>query len=164
MRIFYLLLIICCVLFSVCNCTDTTFPREETLTQELMPIQGATFPVRIEVKHPFLIFQNIKRNDSLFHVYNLTNHEFINAFGTTGQGPDEFISPWLFQTQLSDILIDDKKMVYRFNLNEEGAAIRKAVAESINKGIVTEDIAESGKHYKCSEVGTETAKFITNNN
>jgi hypothetical protein len=125
MRISHFILILCGGLVSSCNSTDPVFPKEEILTQELMPLQGITFPVRIEVKHPFLVLQNIKRADSLFHIYDIVGHELKSAFGVMGQGPDDFVSPWLFQTQLSDILIKDKNLVYRFGINEEGLPVFK---------------------------------------
>ncbi len=50
---------------------------------------------------------------------------------------------------------------YAFNLIEEGALIRKAVAASMTEGIVTQDIAE-GEAYKTSEVGDWIAAWIAN--
>ena len=35
------------------------FPIEETLTQELMPLQGITNPLIVEVKSPYLVFINM---------------------------------------------------------------------------------------------------------
>ena len=49
---------------------------------------------------------------------------------------------------------------YAFNMKEEGALIREAVAASLEAGVVTEDIAGEGKAYKTSEVGTWIAEFI----
>lgn len=49
---------------------------------------------------------------------------------------------------------------YAFGLMEEGAAIRKAVAASIDEGIVTEDLANGGKSYSTSEVGDWIAAHI----
>ena len=46
---------------------------------------------------------------------------------------------------------------------EEGKAIRKAVAASIDEGIVTEDLAAGGKAYSTSEVGDWVANYIKNN-
>ena len=40
-----------------------------------------------------------------------------------------------------------------FGLNEEAESIRKAVNLSLEKGIVTEDLADGGKAHKTSEVG-----------
>ena len=40
-----------------------------------------------------------------------------------------------------------------FGLHEEAAAIRKVVHLSLEKGIVTEDLAGTNKAYKTSEVG-----------
>ena len=49
---------------------------------------------------------------------------------------------------------------YSFDLMKEGALIRKAVNESIETGIVTEDIADGGKAYKLSEVGEWITNYI----
>ena len=49
---------------------------------------------------------------------------------------------------------------YAFGLMEEGAAIRKAVASSIDEGVVTEDLANGGKAYSTSEVGDWIAAHI----
>lgn len=49
---------------------------------------------------------------------------------------------------------------YAFELMDEGAIIRKAVDASLEAGIVTEDIADSGKSYKTSEVGDWLANYI----
>ena len=49
---------------------------------------------------------------------------------------------------------------YAFGLMEEGAAIRAAVAKSIDNGIVTEDLAAGGKAYSTSEVGDWVAANI----
>lgn len=51
---------------------------------------------------------------------------------------------------------------YAFELMDEGAIIRKAVAASLEAGVVTEDIADSGKSYKTSEVGDWIANYILN--
>jgi len=50
---------------------------------------------------------------------------------------------------------------YSFGMMEEGKAIRKAVAESIAQGVVTEDLAVAGsKAYSTSEVGDWIAENI----
>lgn len=60
--------------------------------------------------------------DSLFHIYDLTTNELKKSFGKKGEGPDDFVAPWLFQTQTSDFLLTDlgKNQLYRFGINEEG--------------------------------------------
>jgi hypothetical protein len=105
-----------------CSPADKYFPHKEILAPKLMPLRGITNPFRLEIKHPFLIFENIKRTDSLYHIYDLNTHEFKSAFGIKGEGPEDFSIPWLYQTQNSDILIGDigKNMLYRFRINEEG--------------------------------------------
>ncbi|HMB63853.1 MAG TPA: 3-isopropylmalate dehydrogenase [Eudoraea sp.] len=47
-----------------------------------------------------------------------------------------------------------------FDLQAEAQAIRKAVNDSLDAGIVTEDLAGSGKAYKTSEVGNWLAKHL----
>ena len=142
MRIFHFILVIFCGLVASCGSADTCFPREETLTQELMPLQGVTYPVRVEVKHPFLIVQNMKRADSLFHIYDLTNYELKSVFGVMGQGPNEYVAPWLFHTQLPDILIGDvdKNFVYRFGINEEGLPVFR---DAIQLGYLDYGVADA---------------------
>lgn len=50
---------------------------------------------------------------------------------------------------------------YAFNLIKESTLIREAVDASLNAGIVTEDIADGGKIYKLSEVGSWITNYIT---
>ena len=132
MRIIYIILVLCCGIIVACDSEDTTFPREETISQELMPLQGITYPIRVEVRHPFLILQNMKRTDSLFHVYDLTNYELKQAFGQEGQGPDDFVSPWLFHSQLSDIIIGDtsKDLLYLSKIGEDGINVLNDIRKS----------------------------------
>ncbi len=49
---------------------------------------------------------------------------------------------------------------YAFNMKEEGALIREAVAASLEAGVVTEDIAGEGKAHKTSEVGDWLTEYI----
>ena len=125
--VYHLFLILYCCLTAVRCTVDTSFPREEILTQELMPLKGVTCPVNLEVKHPFLMILNWKRTDSLFHIYDLTNHELKHAFGVKGHGPDEFEVPWLLKSQLNDFLIKDKNMLYQFGINEDGIPLLKDI-------------------------------------
>ena len=64
---------------------------------------------------------------------------------------------------LATILSAALMFEYAFNLQEEGKLIRQAVNASIEAGIVTEDIAESGKASKTSEVGEWIVDFIRKN-
>ena len=61
---------------------------------------------------------------------------------------------------LATILSAAMMFEYAFGLMEEGAAIRAAVAESIEQKVVTEDLADGGKAYSTSEVGDWVAKNI----
>ena len=61
---------------------------------------------------------------------------------------------------LATILSAAMMFEYAFGLMEEGAAIRAAVAESIEQKVVTEDLADGGKAYSNSEVGDWVAKHI----
>ncbi len=63
---------------------------------------------------------------------------------------------------LATILSAALMFEYGFNLMEEGALIRRAVAASMDAGIVTEDIADGGKAYSTSEVGEWIVKWIKN--
>jgi len=133
MRFCHSILMLYYGLFVACSSVDTTFPREESISQELMPLQGITYPIRIEVKHPFLILQNLKMTDSLFHIYNLTNYELKNTFGTIGQGPGEFIGILeLLHTNFSDIFILNisTNMVYVFGISEEGQPVPKGAKQA----------------------------------
>ncbi len=61
---------------------------------------------------------------------------------------------------LAAILSAAMMFEYAFGLMEEGAAIRKAVALSIENNIVTEDLTPSGRVYSTSEVGDWVAANI----
>jgi len=120
-----------CYLVTACGSKDPEFPIEETITPELMPLQGITNPIRVEVVHPFLILQNMTRTDSIFHVYNLTDYELESAFGVEGRGPGEYVFPWLFQTQLPCVLIGDdgKNTASRFEIDENGQPVFKDIKQ-----------------------------------
>lgn len=124
MRIYPFILIIC-VWFVACGSVDNGFPREETLVPQLMPLQGITNPIKVEVKPPFLIFENWKRTDSLFHIYDITTHQLKSTFGVIGEGPDEFVVPDLFYGPFSDFLIGDfgRNQIMRFGIDQEGQPI-----------------------------------------
>ena len=61
---------------------------------------------------------------------------------------------------LAAILSAAMMFEYAFGLMEEGAAIRKAVALSIENNIVTEDLAGSGRAFSTIEVGDWVAAHI----
>ena len=61
---------------------------------------------------------------------------------------------------LATILSGALMLEYAFNLMEEGALIREAVAASMDAGFVTEDIADGAKSYSTSEVGDWIADYI----
>lgn len=112
----------------VTSCISSTeFFKEDTLTQELMPLKGTTSPCYIEIKHPFLIIQNYNRDDSIFHIYNINSKELKRAFGTIGRGPEEFLSPYLFTTQMPDLLIEDgHDLLYAYTIDSSGMPIIKS--------------------------------------
>lgn len=62
---------------------------------------------------------------------------------------------------LATILSAAMMFEYAFGLTEEGKVIRKAVADSIDAGIVTEDL---GGKYRTSEVGDKVAELIIEKN
>lgn len=61
---------------------------------------------------------------------------------------------------LATILSAAMMFEYAFDLKEEGALIRKAVAASMDATVVTEDIASGSKSYSTSEVGDWIVDFI----
>ncbi|MDR1879773.1 MAG: TolB-like 6-bladed beta-propeller domain-containing protein [Tannerellaceae bacterium] len=90
-----------------------------------MPLQGITNPIMVDVKHPFLIIENYKLNDSIFHIYDLASYELKSVFGVRGEGPGEFMVPQLLHTPLSDLLIQDNNRIHRFGISEEGLSVFK---------------------------------------
>lgn len=48
----------------------------------------------IEVKHPFLVVMNSKKEDSIFHIYNLSERKLVNLFGVKGKDLKESSTPW----------------------------------------------------------------------
>ena len=61
---------------------------------------------------------------------------------------------------LAAILSAAMMFEYAFGLMEEGKAIRKAVAESLEFNVVTADLAEEGRAFSTSEVGDWVAAHI----
>ena len=84
MRNLYFILLL---FLSACQLGEPEFPKGETLSAELMPLEGTTFPLRLEIKHPYLILQNLKLQDSIFHIYDLRDNKLKSAFGQIGEGP-----------------------------------------------------------------------------
>lgn len=121
------------------------FPKEEVLEPELMSLQGVTDPMRVDVKHPFLILQNTsKMNDSIFHIYDLTTGRLKYAFGVRGEGPGEFSYPWLIQSSLSDFVIENEHSFHYFNIDNDGQPHLKNVVEpkyinNVNEAVFISD-------------------------
>jgi 3-isopropylmalate dehydrogenase len=63
---------------------------------------------------------------------------------------------------LATILSAALMFEYAFGLQKEGKLIREAVDASLAAKVVTEDIAETGKAYKTSEVGKWIVDYISN--
>ena len=105
-----------------------------------MPLQGVTSPMRVEIKHPYLIVQNDKQNDSLFHIYNLTDKKLVGVFGRKGQGPGEFTTPWLVQTYLSDLIVEDNHKFHHYEFDSLGHPVQK---ESMEAQTVVSIVAEA---------------------
>lgn len=123
MKIPHYFLILFFGLFTSCI-SSPEFLKEYKLAHELMPLKGTTSPCYIEIKHPFLIIQNYNRNDSIFHIYNINSKELKSAFGTIGRGPEEFLSPYLFSTQLQDMFIEDgQDLLYDYKIDSSGMPI-----------------------------------------
>lgn len=114
------------------------FPIEETLTQELMPLQGITNPLIVEVKSPYLVFINMNMRDSLFQIYDLRTQEMTYAWGSIGDGPGEFNLPWLMRTPFSELVITDKQTFHFYEINEKGEAVLKCSKKPQYPNSVTE--------------------------
>lgn len=116
-------------LLTACNHTnqkESYLPKEEILELELMALQGITDPMRVDIKHPFLILQNANKvKDSIFHIYDLTTKQLKCSFGVRGEGPYEFVTPWLVRTCLPDMIFADidKQSFYRFAIDKNGQAV-----------------------------------------
>ena len=134
MKFSNLIVALCCGIITACSTApNLDFPHEETLTPELMPLQGINNPIRVEIKHPYLIIQNYKMHDSIFHIYDVRNHEFKSAFGTTGQGPTEFIHPWFIHTQLADFALNNNGAFHLFSINKQGESVLQKVRKPMYK-------------------------------
>lgn len=62
---------------------------------------------------------------------------------------------------LATILSAALMFEYAFGMMNEGALIRKAVAASMDAGVVTEDIADGGKAYSTTQVGEWIVDYLT---
>lgn len=62
---------------------------------------------------------------------------------------------------LATILSAALMFEYAFDMKQEGALIREAVAASMDAKIVTEDIADQGKAYSTSQVGEWIVEYIS---
>ena len=140
MKIISLIFVILCSLVACTPSSVVVFPIDKTLTPELMPLQGVTSPMRVEIKHPYLIVQNDKQNDSLFHIYNLTDKKLVGVFGRKGQGPGEFTTPWLVQTYLSDLIVEDNHKFHHYEFDSLGHPVQK---ESMEAQTVVSIVAEA---------------------
>ena len=134
-----LLIAFCQVLISCgIGTKNPIFPIEETLTQELMPLQGITNPLIVEIKYPYLVFMNVKMQDSLFQIYDLRTKEQTYAWGRIGDGPEEFKLPWLMHTPFPELVITDRHTFHFYRINEEGEATRICSREPQYPNYVTE--------------------------
>lgn len=50
-------------------------------------------------------------------------------FGVRGEGPNEFALPWLVQTYLPDLTIENEHSFYKFHIDEKGQPILKGSIE-----------------------------------
>ena len=141
MKFSNLIVALCCGIITACSTApNLDFPHEETLTPELMPLQGITNPISVEIKHPYLIIRNLQLKDSIFHIYDIRSKEFKSAFGTTGQGPTEFILPTLVRSQLSNVVLEDNDVFHLFNINKQGEAILTKVKKPMYKKGTLHDV------------------------
>ena len=128
MKKIYPLLALCLGLLAGCKPADPlAFPIEKAITPEFMPLHGLTDPFRVEIKHPYLIVQNSEKlKDSLFHIYDLRDNELKCAFGRIGQGPKEYVMPWLLNNHLSEFVIENNHNSFqKFSISKDGQATMK---------------------------------------
>ena len=123
----FIFLALCLSLLAGCKPTDPqTFRIEKVLTPELMPLQGLTDPFRLEIKHPYLIVQNSEKlKDSIFQIYDVRNNELKCAFGSIGQGPKEYVMPWLLNNHLPEFVIESNDSFQKFSIDKDGQAMLK---------------------------------------
>ena len=128
MKRIYFLLALCLGLLTGCKPTDPqTFRSEKVLIPELMPLQGLTNPFRLEIKHPYLIVQNSDNlQDSIFQIYDVRNNELKCVFGSIGQGPKEYVMPWLLNNHLPEFIIENNINTFqKFSIDKDGQATMK---------------------------------------
>ena len=123
----FIFLALCLGLLTGCKPTaPQAFRIEKVLTPELMPLQGLTDPFRLEIKHPYLIVQNSEKlKDSIFHIYDVRNNELKCAFGSIGQGPKEYVMPWLLNNHLPEFVIESNDSFQKFSIDKDGQAMLK---------------------------------------
>ena len=133
MKNIYFLLTLCLGLLAGCKPADPqAFRIEKVLTPELMPLQGLTNPFRLEIKHPYLIVQNSDNlQDSIFHVYDVRNNELKCVFGSIGQGPKEYVMPWLLNNHLPEFIITNNNVAFqKFSIDKDGHATMKEKSDT----------------------------------
>lgn len=134
-KYFYSVFVLLFVMITSCNNmkeNEPHFPKEEILEPGLMPLKEISSPFRVEIKHPFLVLQNDEKlRDRIFHIYDLTTNELKYVFGRIGQGPKDFVIPWMMRSSFPDLLIEDKHSFYRFSINKDGIPIPKDTIKPI---------------------------------
>lgn len=71
---------------------------ETSLNGKNIYLEGIFEPHRMVIVDSLLIITSYQ-GDYFFHIYNLTNHKLKKEFGRKGKGPDEFLSPRIFNGQ-----------------------------------------------------------------
>lgn len=168
-RLNLILLISSIVLITACNNpVKNEFSSTETLTPDWMPLQGLTFPYRVDIKYPFLVLQNRDQlRDSLFHIYDLRDMKLKYVFGMIGPGPNDFILPTLIQTHLSHLIIQDNNDFILYDINEEGQISTKksfspqfsyniSEAVFINDSLFAVDAMYTGPYVNLCSIKNET--------
>lgn len=105
----------------------TDFSHRESIDSGVDALQGLTNAFRLEIKHPYLIVQNSDNlKDSIFHIYDVRNNELKCAFGSIGQGPKEYVMPWLLNNHLPEFIIANNSNTFqKFSIDKDGQATMK---------------------------------------
>ena len=145
------MVLLCCGLMAACSANkDPQFPIEETIVQELMPLQGVTNPLLVNVEYPYLILENLDRVDSIYHIYDIRNHELKSVFGIVGRGPGEFSGyTRLLHTPLEDILVLDinENIIFRYGIDKGGLPVPKGSIQAKFSGYLIDPVFISDSLY-----------------
>ena len=105
--------------FSSCNINDNrVFVGEKTFTMrdlKVINLEGTEMQLNDTIWHPVtinfqdtLLFLKNRHTDYIFDIYNLNNNNKIYECLTIGQGPNEFLNPFIAQSMDGNVWIFDR--------------------------------------------------------